>query len=114
MMATVWDTLSWLVGDTVFTFISVCFGATKNTAGYVLVDIAVFVVFTPTGSPYPPASLGKLAVGSVGHSPGKQSAPLGRATAGGVISVRISQAQVRLRVRRDSDMVKEFAMNIER
>ena len=43
--------------------------------------------FTPTGSPYPPASPNKLAVGGTGHSPGKQSASLGRATAGGVVGV---------------------------
>ena len=41
--------------------------------------------FTPTGSPYPPASPNKLGVVAAGHSPGKQSASLGRATASGVI-----------------------------
>ena len=40
--------------------------------------------FTPTGSPFPPASPNKLAVGGAGHSPGKQSVSLGRAAAAGV------------------------------
>ena len=40
--------------------------------------------FTPTGSPFPPASPNKLAVGVTGHSPEKQSVSLGRATAVGV------------------------------
>ena len=47
-------------------------------------------VFTPTGSPYPPASPNKLAVGGVGHSPGKQSTSLERATAGGVGAQRLA------------------------
>jgi serine/arginine repetitive matrix protein 2 len=91
--------------------------------------------FAPTGSPFLPASPNKLA----GHSPGKQSVSLGRATAvggwgggGGAngigsgsgsvprrnslgdlkIPARISQAQVG--PQRDLGMVREFAMNIER
>jgi len=39
---------------------------------------------------YPPASPNKLAVGGVGHSPGKQSTSLERATAGGVGAQRLA------------------------
>ena len=42
------------------------------------------LVLTPAGSPFAPASPNKLAVGGVGHSLGKQSVSLGRATVVGV------------------------------
>jgi hypothetical protein len=45
------------------------------------------IFFTPTGSPYSPASPNKLAVAGAGHSLGKQSASSGRATAGGAVGV---------------------------
>jgi len=43
-----------------------------------------FFFFTPTGSPFPPASPNKLAVGVAGHPPGKQSVSLGMAPVAGM------------------------------
>ena len=116
-----WNTLVYLFGSTVFTFISLWVGASENITAYIDIDLVVFIVF---GSPYPPASPNKPVVSGVRHLPGAQggvgagsvgvsaSVPRWNSLGDLKIPARISQAQVG--PRRDLGVVREFAMDIER